>query len=124
MPSWLVRLVRPEWLHEGEQPDYRFSLANERTYLAWIRTVLALMAASVAASQLVPDGRLSWARHVIAIALAVAGLIAAATCYRRWAASERAMRQSTPLPPPGLLLLFALTVGLVGVGVLALVTFR
>ncbi len=26
----------------GEAPDYRFSLANERTFLAWIRTASGL----------------------------------------------------------------------------------
>src|SRR6185312_1745313 len=35
------------WHELGEEPDYRFSLANERTFLAWIRTALALMAAAV-----------------------------------------------------------------------------
>ena len=32
----------------GEAPDYRFSLANERTFLAWIRTALGFLAAGVA----------------------------------------------------------------------------
>ncbi len=27
----------------GEAPDYRFSLANERTFLAWIRTALGFL---------------------------------------------------------------------------------
>ena len=31
------------------EPDYRFTLANERTFLAWQRTSLGLMAAAVAA---------------------------------------------------------------------------
>ena len=38
---------RPDWsrrlLGQGEAPDPRFTLANERTFLAWIRTALALL---------------------------------------------------------------------------------
>ena len=37
-------MFEPRWRQEGEEPDYRFSLANERTFLAWIRTALALLA--------------------------------------------------------------------------------
>ena len=37
----------PAWQHEGDDPDYRFTLANERTFLAWIRTALALLAGGV-----------------------------------------------------------------------------
>ncbi len=29
---------RPRAFREGEDPDPRFTLANERTYLAWVRT--------------------------------------------------------------------------------------
>lgn len=36
----------PKWRREGRDPDYRFSLANERTFLAWIRTALALLSLS------------------------------------------------------------------------------
>jgi putative membrane protein len=123
MPTWLRRFTRPSWLESGTQPDYRFSLANERTFLAWIRTVLALLAGAVAVSQLLPDGRVSWARHAIAIALAVVALIVSANTYRRWASTERAMRTGGPLPAPGLLLLLVLTLALVGLGVLVLVLF-
>ena len=37
------------------EPDYRFTLANERTFLAWERTALGLLAAAVAVVQLVPE---------------------------------------------------------------------
>lgn len=37
------------------EPDYRFSLANERTALAGFRTALALLAASGGASRLIPE---------------------------------------------------------------------
>jgi putative membrane protein len=46
--------ARDEVGHERE-PDYRFTLANERTFLAWQRTALGLLAAAVAAVQLLPE---------------------------------------------------------------------
>jgi hypothetical protein len=33
---------------DEQEPDYRFTFANERTFLAWIRTALALIAGGVA----------------------------------------------------------------------------
>ena len=39
------------WRQQGEEPDYRFSLANERTFLAWIRTALAVLAGGVILDQ-------------------------------------------------------------------------
>ena len=41
----------PSWRRDGQEPDYRFSLANERTFLAWIRTALALLAGGVLLDQ-------------------------------------------------------------------------
>jgi len=81
----------------GAEPDPRFSLANERTFLAWIRTTLALLAgaAAVDALDLPMSAR---AQHAIAIALAVAGLLSAVQSYRGWATTERAMRHNAPLP--------------------------
>lgn len=81
----------------GSEPDPRFSLANERTFLAWIRTSLALlaMAAAVDALPLQIDPR---AQAVIAAVLAVTGLAAAAHAWRGWARTERAMRRDLPMP--------------------------
>jgi putative membrane protein len=45
------------------EPDYRFTLANERTFLAWIRTALALIAGGVAVVQLVPALSIPGVRH-------------------------------------------------------------
>lgn len=47
-------MKRPKWQLEGSEPDYRFSLANERTFLAWLRTALAMVAAGVLLQQLSP----------------------------------------------------------------------
>ena len=51
-----VRLwISPARVHEeGVTPDYRFSLANERTFLAWLRTGLALVGGGFAVDQFLP----------------------------------------------------------------------
>lgn len=80
----------------GEEPDYRFTLANERTFLAWIRTALALAAGGLAAIHLIPDQAGSSTLGIALLALAV---VTAATAYRRWALNETSMRLGEPLPP-------------------------
>ncbi len=37
---------------DGSEPDARFTFANERTFLAWSRTALALVVAGLAVIQL------------------------------------------------------------------------
>lgn len=82
----------------GEDPDYRYSLANERTFLSWIRTALALIAAGVAVVQYAPDLGPRSLRVVIGVALIViAGTISGAA-HHRWTTRERAMRLNAPLP--------------------------
>ena len=53
----------------GSDPDYRFTLANERTFLAWLRTGLALVAGAVALASLVPDLGPVLVRNALTIAL-------------------------------------------------------
>jgi putative membrane protein len=80
----------------GEEPDPRFTFANERTFLAWARTGLALIGGGlVAAEALHPRfGGLHLLLAVPAIALGgVIGLVS----YRRWEHNERAMRLGRPL---------------------------
>jgi inner membrane protein YidH len=88
----------------GRDPDPRFTLANERTYLAWNRTALALIGGGLAAGQLLDfDSRT--ARLVVALPPIALGLALALMSYRRWEANERALRLDEPLPgePPWLL---------------------
>ena len=88
----------PAWVYRsGKEPDYRFSFANERTFLAWIRTSLALLAAGVAvdALDLALDERL---KQLVAILLVGLGLASAVSSWVRWARSERAIRRDEPLP--------------------------
>ncbi|MET8248944.1 DUF202 domain-containing protein [Streptomyces sp. NPDC005202] len=103
----------PAWRREGEEPDYRFSLANERTFLAWIRTALALMAGAVGFDQLAPGLAPAPVRTALGVVLALGGAVLGATAYRRWARNEQAMRKSAPLPHTRLLI--ALTVGTAGI---------
>jgi putative membrane protein len=95
---------------DGTDPDYRFSLANERTFLAWMRTSLAFIAAAVALEQLVPSFSVRGVRTGLSVALAVFGLLAGVGAYRHWVRSERAMRRGEPLPRTPLML--TLSIGL------------
>ena len=80
-------------------PDYRFSLANERTLLAWLRTALALVAGGVAMTQFVPDLGVPAGGPVVSIGLLVAGGATAVAGHRRYTRNERAIAADRPLPP-------------------------
>ena len=84
------------WWEEGEEPDYRATLANERTFLAWTRTALALLAGSLAVLQLsrvTPGGlRLALAAYLIAL-----GVGTASVGYYRWRSVQHRMRLRRPL---------------------------
>jgi putative membrane protein len=82
----------------GHDPDYRFSLANERTFLAWIRTALALNAGGLVVAALLPQLG-TWGRDLVALALIGLGTVVAAGSVIRWARNEEAMRVDAPLPP-------------------------
>lgn len=102
----------------GEEPDARFSLANERTYLAWTRTSLALFGAGVALEALdVPIEPVP--RVIAAIALIGLGLLAGWEAWFGWVRTERAMRDGTALPGP--VIAPYLTVGIAMVMVLVAV---
>lgn len=88
----------PHWVYgSGDEPDYRFTFANERTFLAWIRTALALLAGGVAldAIDLSMSSRLQGGLAALLVALA---LVCALTAWIRWARAEQAMRHRAPLP--------------------------
>jgi putative membrane protein len=86
----------------GREPDVRFSYANERTFLAWNRTALALMATGLAVVSLLPKFNLNVGRRLIGVPLIVLGALLAVMSYRQWDANERAMRLGEPLPPSNL----------------------
>jgi putative membrane protein len=80
------------------EPDYRFTLANERTFLAWQRTALGLLAASVAVIQFVPELSVPGARHVLGLMLGALSIGTAIVGVRRWTLSDRALLRGEPLP--------------------------
>lgn len=83
----------------GDEPDPRFSFANERTLLAWIRTALGLLAAGVVVDAVevsMPDQ----ARRGLAALLVTMGAIAAVGGWFRWVRAEQALRLGRPLPAP------------------------
>jgi putative membrane protein len=95
----------------GRTPDYRFSLANERTFLAWIRTGLALIAGGMACAQFLPSLSIYHLREIIAIGLLVLGGVVALRAVDHWARTERAMRLGQELPPSKFPAVLALAVG-------------
>ncbi|MCY1140427.1 DUF202 domain-containing protein [Actinoplanes sp. Pm04-4] len=82
----------------GRTPDYRFSLANERTFLAWIRTGLALIAGGLGVAQFLPPLPIAHLREIMAILLLVLGGLVALRAVDHWARTERAMRLGQELP--------------------------
>ncbi|WP_306306404.1 YidH family protein [Nocardia cyriacigeorgica] len=82
----------------GPDVDYRFTLAAERTFLAWIRTALALLAGGVAVHELVHDFATPTVRAVMATACATSAGLVAAAAYPRWRRIDAAMRRNNPLP--------------------------
>lgn len=84
----------------GSEPDPRFTLANERTFLAWIRTALALMAGGIAVEAFTSDIFAPAVRQSVAILLLVLGMLLSGGAFVRWVGVERAMRRQAPLPLP------------------------
>ncbi|MDQ0618653.1 YidH family protein [Arthrobacter globiformis] len=87
-------------LHGGEEPDPRFTLANERTFLAWIRTSLALLAGGVAVEAFMADLFNAQLRKTIAVLLLALALVIGGGSFFRWLNVERLMRHRAPLPVP------------------------
>ncbi len=104
----------------GSEPDYRFSFANERTFLAWIRTALALIAGGLGVETVLPE---FGGRKELGLLLLVLGMAVAATSYRRWSRNERALRTGSPLPPSNLPSLLAIGVAAVGLAAAAIILF-
>lgn len=82
----------------GSTPDYRFSLANERTFLAWLRTGLALIAGGLGVAQFLPPLRTAYLREAIAVVLLLLGGAVAIRAVNHWARTERAIRLGQELP--------------------------
>ncbi|MEU0832135.1 DUF202 domain-containing protein [Streptomyces sp. NPDC005969] len=107
---------------EGDTPDYRFSLANERTFLAWIRTALALIGGGFAVDQFLPG--LAWGVRVgLALALLAAGVFCSLRAVNHWVQCERAMRHGEDLPVSRFPTLLSIAVAVVAVAMVVVVLF-
>lgn len=101
-PGWARRL-----LGQGEAPDPRFTLANERTFLAWIRTALALLGGGIAIETFAGQALQAPFRLWLVGSLMLLSMLLSAGACLRWLRVERALRQRRPLPLPALVPLLA-----------------
>ncbi|MFW5473351.1 YidH family protein [Knoellia sp. CPCC 206450] len=115
--------MRPEVLRDGTEPDPRFTLANERTFLAWIRTGLALVAGAVAVEGFGIDLD-EGVRTILAIGLTTLGVAVAVGAGVRWLRVEAAMRHGRPLPFPTLIPFLVVATVVAAATLLVLVTTR
>ncbi|WP_084960496.1 YidH family protein [Thermoactinospora rubra] len=104
---------------DGKEPDPRFTLANERTFLTWLSTALALSAGGVAMAAVPAGVFVPWMRTALAVMLVTLSALAAGMAYPRWRHIQRALRHEAPLPPPALAAVFGY--GVAAVAVVALV---
>ncbi|WP_349291111.1 DUF202 domain-containing protein [Citrobacter sp. JGM124] len=95
-----TRSMPPEkkWWQEGKTPDYRFTLANERTFLAWVRTSLAFMAGAVGIEQFTPQASPPELKIALVLILLAVGASMGFLAWRRWRRNEYAMRMEQDLP--------------------------
>ena len=106
---------------DGAEPDPRFTFANERTFLAWSRTALALVAAGLAIVQLLPPfPGVPWGRHLIGTPLILLGSAVAVISYFEWTGNQRALRHGEPVSRSRLPLILAVTIAIIGLAAAAL----
>src|SRR5260370_543967 len=99
MEALVMNAEPPGAADDGTEPDPRFTFANERTFLAWSRTALALVVAGLGVVQLLPPfPGVPWGRHVLGVPLIVFGAVVAVVAYGEWVRSQRALRHGQPLP--------------------------
>jgi putative membrane protein len=102
----------------GGEPDARFTLANERTLLAWNRTALALVVAGLGIVQLLPAfPGVPWGRHALGVPLIALGAALSVTAYLEWRRNQAAIRRGVPLPRS--VLPWILTATVTGAGLLS-----
>ena len=100
----------------GPDPDTRFTLANERTFLAWTRTALALVAGAVAVHSPFFELR-TWVSNIASLWLLLLAALCVAQAWLRWRAVEKAIRSGSPMPGFGAPAFLACAVGVLIVAV-------
>jgi putative membrane protein len=118
------RIVRrPRRVYDvGDDPDPRFTLANERTLLAWLRTALALVVAGVAVVALSDLITPAWLVDITATLAFTGGAATALLGYVQWQRIERAMRLDQPLPSGvGAVVVIATILAIAIIGAVALI---
>lgn len=101
-----------------DDPDPRFLLANERTFLAWLRTALGFIAGGVALKQFVGDDSSTQAISAIAILVVCLGLFAGIIGLVRWRVTETAIRSNRPLGGSWLVPILGVLVILMGLALI------
>jgi putative membrane protein len=101
---------------DGTEPDPRVTFANERTFLAWSRTALALVVAGLGVVQLLPPfPGVPWGRRVLGLPLIVFGAVVAVAAYTEWVRNQRALRHGLPLPHSVMPRLLAVVIAVIAV---------
>jgi putative membrane protein len=119
--SWASRLaeLRPGTVEQdrgGTEPDPRFTFANERTFLAWSRTALAMVVAGLGIVQLLPPfPGVPSGRHLLGVPLIILGAVLEAVAYSEWVRNQRALRRGEPLPRSVMPWILAATITLMAV---------
>jgi len=80
----------------GTNPDPRFTLANERTFLAWVTTSLGLLGIGLAVGTIIPGEH--YAINVLAVLWILLAAVLSIRAVIRWFKLERAMRLNQALP--------------------------
>jgi len=118
LATLLPRAVKRD--NGGTEPDPRFTFANERTFLAWSRTALALVVAGLGIVQLLPPfPGVPAGRHLLGLPLIALGAVLATAAYVEWVRSQRALRRGDPLPDSVLPWILAATI--TGIAIIAAV---
>jgi len=108
----------------GSEPDPRFTLANERTFLAWIRTALALLAGGIAVEAFTLDVFTPVVRTTLSVALLLMAMLISGSACLRWLKVERALRNKAPLPLPLLVPLLSIGGALVTLTLISVLLLR
>ena len=105
-------------------PHYGFSLSNERTFLSWIRTALAVLAGGILLHEIPGSVEPGWAVVALSAALALLGGGIGLGAYWRWRGNEEAMRANRPLPRPGLIVSMSIAVLVLSIATAALILLQ